>query len=614
MRYLILAQSECTAAALGAWLELLGEKVPSDADPNRLVIEPHHREKEGGLTVYHRAVEQIEAVIDRHPCSLNGDIVGLIDTVNPSRLCAISEGMDWDHLVALLILSFPEIKWVFGVVTGETADFPLENHNLLSLLTNARRDPLLDPTGLRDWVRSKSNQELDVPMRLPRRRAENLAAAIDDEVDYATMHGYTAYRYGYRADIITSWALMDERFGEGRAKHQDFHGYRLIMEDMRLTFADKPGRTSLSRLRSIVDKEGRDKYCPLLHWEKDDSEWRLLITSGQMGLDGELVEDNEFYLNSKKTGTGAICHKPLGGLCDIWTRTGMRNSGEHELNPRGNARGFVWPPEEFIDDLHDGHGAPGKIGMVARVLIERAGIAKNTASSACDWIRAAVLAGDAAELLSGKTPTLSLTAVALKHECEVRAECTFIGAGFRFGLRQRFKEIEAEVRSVCRWFQKKPRQARLDANATIINRIKLALGDVGQMEEEEQCLVKLRWLNRRMSVPKGWQHFTGVHWFAWLVLAYGEFLLGSFARLITLTALWVGGIGWAAMSLARESIPQGITAADQVPSRIEADVIGWFFGGNASSVHYEISVLAVTAGVFHLGILMSYLYSLISRK
>jgi len=645
MRYLILAQSECTASALGAWLELLGGEPPKEGNGNPIVIDSTQRGRDGGLDVYHSVAERMERAFNHLPIVQHGDIVVLVDSVKLSDLSAVSEGMGWDHLVALLILTFPEVKWVFGIIMGDSPVLLREDHSLASLITKTRRDPIFDPTGLREWVRARTNEKLvdlhnksgeagqTVALQLPIRREANLAAALDDEVDYATIHAYTAYRYGYRADILTTWALMKERFGSDRAKRlppSESHGYRLLLEDMRLTFADKPGYTHLSKLPAYAQgtsaRQGRAHHCPLLSDDRDKSEWRILITSGQIGYDDTLVDENETYLLRKRTGSGAVCYKPLGGLCDIWTKTGLRGDGEHAQNNRGNALGFLWPPEEIMDDLHDGHGSPGKLGMVARVLVERAGLAGREASSARDWIKAALLASEAAELLGGKTPTLTLAALALKHEFEVRAECTFIGAGFHFGLDQRLKEIKAEVESVCRWFHEEKRiQAKLDAETTIINRLKLAFSEAGQLEEEERCLIKLRWLNRLMATPKGWRHLTVVHWVGWLVLAYGEWLLGSFARLITLTIAWVVGLGWAARALTKQ---------DAVPSIHEtgSQTIGWFFGGNAASdpqVAFEkiqifgdplsisihvLSWVAVAAGVFHVGILVSYLYSLISRK
>ncbi len=625
MRYIILAQSDVSARALSAWLEFLGEKAPNIIDAYRIVLEAHYLEGDRGVDTYHRVVEQLEGVLSNCPVTGHSHVVAMVDRVKPAALSAVSDSMTWDHLQALLILTFPEIKWVFGVVSGDANGFPREDHSLPSLSTRARRDPLLDPTGLRGWVRERTNEKMrlssltaqaTVPefggttMQLPMRPRRELAAAIDDEVDYATIHAYTAYRHGYRADIITTWRLMEERFGPVRLTVEDSHGYALLIEDMRLVFADKPGRVHLSQLGSDRGRAGRDAYCPLLHWQRDQSRWRLLITSGQMGSESELVENNQCYLTGKRYGRGEVYFKPLGGICDIWSSTGLRAAPEHESSERGNAPGFIWPPGQFDSELHDGHGSPGKLGMVALVLVERSKLAREAAGSATDWIKAALLASEAAELLSGRTPTLAVAALVLKHECEVRAECAFIGTGFHFGLEERFEEIQAEVESTCQWFHKRRVQAERDAKAAIVNRLNLVFSQMGKKEEENRCLVELRRLNRLMNRPRGWKQFTGLHWLGWGAGFYGELLLASFARLVTVTAVWIFGIAlvthWRLKAGPEKSFETGST------------IIGWFFGGSAAqNVSVEIhliSWLAVVAGVFHIGILMSYLYSLISRK
>jgi len=624
MRYLILAQSPVTADALGVWLALIGDKPLCNDDPGRMVIAPRLRAQGGGIEAYHSAVRWIESALTSSPGGPHDDFVALVDTVNVGNLSCVSEGMGWDHLIALLIATFPEVKWVFGVVTGEAKQRPLfSEHWLPSLLSRARRDPLLDPTGLRDWVRCRSNEALKsrldtetqrssgFPSRLPTRKL--LAAAIDDEVDYAFMNAYAAYRYGYRADIITSWALMEERFGAAPkpVNNDAKHGYTLLIEDMRLTFADKPGRVHLSRLTSKDGEPARDHHCPLLAWNRDSSVWRILITTGQSGVDDDLVEDNAANLREKSTATGPVFYKPLGGLCDVWSVTGLRAAHADETNTRGNADGFVWPANQNFDEPSDGHGAPGKLGLVARTLIQRADKLCKSAATASDWIRAAVLASDAAELLSGKTPTMTLTALAIKHECEVRAECTFVGAGYHFGLSQRFDEIQAEVKSVCLWFKRKRTQAERDAEATIINRMRLAFLAAGQFEEEQQCLVKLRWLNRMMAWPirSAWQLLSPVHWIrlvAWLVLLYGEFLLVRFSRLLTMTVTNALFLVFLGRELNKEEVEPldhpGVTIANA------------FLTANVDPTLLSLSVVGAVSGIFHVAILMSYMFSLISRK
>lgn len=90
----------------------------------------------------------------------------LVDWINLSALDVVSTGGGWDGLIAMLILNFPEVRWVFGVITGldksgsEEEGRIIAGHSLSSLL-KPRRDPLFDPTGLRDWIRKKTNLQLE---------------------------------------------------------------------------------------------------------------------------------------------------------------------------------------------------------------------------------------------------------------------------------------------------------------------------------------------------------------------------------------------------------------------------------------------------------------------
>ena len=614
MSFLILAQSNVTASALGACLEILGVDSTRSNEEPCLVLERFYFEREGGIAAYERAVSWLEGQIVQH----GGGVSVLVDTVRPGSLSAVADYMSWDTLLALLILTFPEVRWFFGVVSGDEKEFQKTGHQLPALLALAKRNPIFDPTGLREWVRERTNETLEKenvdkngrPMQLPLRGM--LAAALDDEHDFAMIHGYTAYRYGFRVDTITSWALMEQQFGETRAKQPNsVHGYHLLLEDMRLAFPDKPGGVHLSDIKVRATK------CPLLAVDRDRSEWRFLITSGQTGVNDSLLDDNREMLEDKRYGRGELLLKPIGGVCDLWKRTGLLKefAAAESDNPRGNAPGFHWPPTEIDDDDYHGHAAAGKLGMVAAVLVKRAKAAKARADGAADFLIAALLASDAAELLGCKTPDLSLTALQLKHECEVRAECAFIGTGFHFELDQRLKEIKLEVNSVAKWSGS--RRKAIDAKSTIIKEMREVYSDAGQMEEEDRCLVEFRSLNRVMGRPsRWWEHVLVVPWISHGILAYGEWLLSGFSKLLVMIALWVGYF----VCLFRQVDGAKGLWEDNGWGKALGSVVGLFFGSGPDGddlnnvLTVAISCGAVFVGVFHVGILMSYLYSLISRK
>jgi hypothetical protein len=626
-RYLILCQSEVTAKSLEAWRELLGggKLHGLEQTPEPIVFAPSLFAQEGGVVAYRTLVQRIESAAGlSNGISSFGEVVVMVDGVCPRSLSAISDGGTWDHLIAMLVLTFPEIRWTFGVIQGavfvndDPAKFPVEEHDLLSLLLKPRRDPLLDPTGLREWVKSRTNDSLRLlkeadnqeEIKLPKRTER--AASIDEEAEYALMNGYAAYRYGFRADVVTSWSLMEHLFGEPAVVHGE-HGYTVILEDMRLNFSDKPARVHLSRLGAYRlpngRESGRSHHCPLLNDACDASRWRFLITTGQMGDDKELVEENNQYLARKLIGRGDVFYKPMGGIVDLWERTGLTED-LIDGGRSGNAPGFVWPPTFQEEGPTEGHGSPGKLALVAAALLQRVDGLRKNANTVMECIRGAVLAVEATELLGGRTPTLTLSGLSLKHEFEVKAECAFVGAGYHFSLKRRLDEISAEVRSVTQWFyEDNQKKSEWDARASILNRLILVFREAGQMEEERECLVALRGLNRKMSRPK---RLNLLGWGAHALLSYGEWLLVSFDRLLLLTFFWLIVLAESAW-LIKPNVKTFSDTTDSVST-----VISWFLGASAEPgepwLLMVVSWFSGFAGVFHLGILIAYLYSLISRK
>jgi hypothetical protein len=69
---------------------------------------------EPGVLTYTRIVKQIEKLNRGGAGTLPlNEVVALVDCINPARMDAIATDGDWSRLIALLVLTFPEIKWVF---------------------------------------------------------------------------------------------------------------------------------------------------------------------------------------------------------------------------------------------------------------------------------------------------------------------------------------------------------------------------------------------------------------------------------------------------------------------------------------------------------------------
>lgn len=623
--YLILAQSETTANALNMWLNLLGDEELLEGNPRRIV---HDRPLTGGISLvdtYEMLARHIDIAAKGGESALPlNEVVVLVDSIRPGELNAVAES-GWDNIVAMLILTFPEIRWHFGIFSGswvpnstqgakesERIFFPECNHSLPALLDSVKRAPLLDPTGLRQWVRQTTVTALknigdstQLPLRLKR------AAAIDEEHDYARMHGYTAYRFGCRVDIVTNWSLMRKLF----SCRDKPHGYWLLLEDMSLNFPDRDPNIHLLQLTDEKgNQQGRDHHCPQLDSKNDlveDSSHRLLITTGQDRPGGNANKRNRAYLREKIKGRGAIIYKPACGMFDLWDEARLLRSTPHSRR-RGNVAGFNWPPTHPAGgEGLSGHGAPGKLLVIAEALIRRATGMLPGANSVSQAIQGGVLATDALELISGRTPTAGIQALTLKHEFEVLAECQFSGVKYHIAVKPRFAEIQAEVKAISRWFHTKQRKdASLNARMHILGRLVKILRNHGQFDEEQLVLNHVRHLQNSL-----WMRQAPGGFLAWPFLRYTEKLLSSFSMYGFMLVCWfmilcllflpffdgVAAFGNALLSAAGSFFSIGLFIPVYLPL--------------TRCVLFNILIFFSTvSGFFHLGIFISHLYSILSRR
>lgn len=671
----IVCQSELSIAPLKTWCKWLSFCGQIEEEVPVVVIDVYEHSKRGitFTELFERIVKQLEKTIQSDGC-MNVLLDGISDhTGERNSLSLVSSEDDSANIIAMLIMLYPDISWTILEIDPIHSRIPERNRFPNSLVEFC----CFDPAGLRDLIRDRTNEDLarmakeavkrtgreHAPFQLPRRRER--AVVIEDEEDFALLYGYTAYKFGFRTEVVSSWQHMQEVFGQespGRDQqgllHEALHPYRLIIEDMRLQFADKPASKNLSSL------EDRAKHCPLLSNDLDHSDFRFLITTGQQSDGDFIVRDNQDWLYNKSHGIGKVLFKPIGGPLEFWREAGLNRALDG-----GVATGFVSPPEKVMDDLYGGHGAPGKLALVAKKLIDRARRVAADAATPREFILSAVLANDAFELLGGKTPTLALEALKIRVTSEVKAECAFVGAGFHIELDDRYAEIERDVRSVCRWYRKRDQKwCEWDAQAAIYNELVKVYREAGQMEEENKCLVKFRKFNRKLDRPRNVLSFQS-RWnpFAWAfhgVMAYAEFLLVSLPRITISFALWIAFftfLGWALVGSLddRRSVSsaakddQSAVVADnfqsdsplndaiapniqgefrfgenrQPPQNFLARQLNWMIGGGAHEAEFEsqesqardailvwLSIFSNIIGVFHFSILMSFMYSLISRK
>lgn len=620
-RYLILAQSDFTANALGAWLELLGDcPLPNAEDPRRILYKPPPGPAANVVEAYAFLVSQIEkSARDGATTIPLNEIVVLVDSVRPSALNAVAEGGSWDSIVAMLILTFPEIRWVFGV-TSDAADACWNKiqrfHSLVAILRSPKRDPIFDPSELRQWVRRRVNQNLEGvdDLRLAERVAR--AASIDEERRYAYFHGYTAYRFGYCADVVTTWTLMKDLFrrSAGSGDSDAGHGYDLLLEDMSLNFPDREGHRHLLLL---ANRAGADN-CPRLDSmdsSVEKAKVRVLVTTGQDRPGGTALEENRAYLSGKAVGKGKVVFKPASGMFALWDDVGLLTR-----QPRGLRRGyqeeFNWPPglSRTVSSVV-GHGAPGKLLMVAEALVRRAEALEANVKCVEDAVQGAVLATDALELTACRTPTMATDALALKHRMEVMGECQFSGVEYQIAIAPRLREIGDDARVISQWFHRSERtNAKFNVEMGIAQSLVGIFRSHFQFDEEQACMNRVRHLHNTLWVRRKPSRVLLLP-----LLRYLELLLSSVGVFVAVLLSWIVGLSflfWLTNTHAGADWGHGLS--DAVSAFFSAGApVGHEMtptSDNAGWRYLFVVCLAIVTGFIHLGVFISHLYSITSKR
>lgn len=499
------------------------------------------------------------------------------------------------QLASLLVLSFPEIHWVFPLCTGgplESEDLHfIKRIDLINKLDQVLNMPpaLFDASGLRNKIKTlivKSSwhgNELNYI-----RIREKLAASIDEEQPYAYLHGYTAYKTGYRCILVTRRSILDKYFKNNSSYH-----FNVIFEDLYLNFPDRIDRLS--------DLCLRDSQYPVLA----EASKRYFITVGHKYR--KIIGENKEYIRErKKVQEIKTIFKPSGGIFNILDQTGLIKV--YRLNKRDEIKSSE--PKELAREASS-HSAPGKLLLIAEKLVQRAKMILRTGNCVEELIYGATLALDAQELLGNRTPTTSLEAIALKHQLEARAECMFYGVGFNLDMKNRFKEIEDEVEAVSKWFNPSiKKRAFINAQLGILTELVEIMRDFGQFDEEIQCLKKIRKLNREFYFLN-----KPVLRFIQPMRAYIETLIGSFPLFLGAIFFWptlYGILGY--VTKARFTGSETFLFWEQLTNAYYT-----FFGlqptlGPIGTWSNIISILTVLTGFLHLGIFISFLYSLIFRK
>lgn len=570
-----------------------------------------------------------------------------------AQLNPIRDGK-WSAVVAMLILAFPEIHWVF-ITPYKAIDAFLfkQAHMFISEATSSSGDAssssdekkeksfwnflrihdegfttLFDPTGLRNEIRQRIRETKEngqkvapyVPVR------EQIAAAIDEEEPYAYFNAYTAYRFGFRIHAVTSYAMMEKLFHNKWQK--EWQKPELVFEDIYLNFPDRPlSSKQLSpdgkRPKRLSDLEERDRYFTRL----SEVKYRIFITVGhKRTLEPDTWQTNKAHLQTLR-GRGQhnkILYKPFSGIFDLWQESRLYRWLKRERRlrgerPKGLAAGYEWPPPKpKIGEPAGHHSAPGRLLEVANRLIQRAEQILHSTKTVEDSVYGATLALEAQELLGNRTPTTALEALAIRQQLEVIAESMFYGVETHLNVKDRFKEIEREVQSVGYWFNPRTRQAaELNARIGIVNQLVLRFREYNQFDEEHDCLNEIRKLERKLGLfhPDIWTRIRAM--IAFPFRWYVESLLGAIRWFIVALIGWVVFftiLYWGFCNVGKKGLWHGLgdTISSFVGLQPPHDLStllepgkGWALG---------LSMAAIVLGFVHLGIFISHLYSMIARR
>ena len=233
----------------------------------------------------------------------HGGFTVLVSGVHPFYLNPmVDSGVE--SVFAMLILAFPDARWMFGTIrgyadVGRELRMQLDQFRLAHGIGNLfypDQNPLFDGEGLRDWVRWLAAKESGGGTGyLTRRKRTQVAFALDDESRYSYLNAYTAYRFGFRATAINNALLANHLLGKADSipSRQSLPTPYLIFEDIYVNFAG--GTPGLSWLGVNPENgRGRSKEWPRL----EQAEYRIFVTSGQR--DKDRWDSNQKYIRDQR--------------------------------------------------------------------------------------------------------------------------------------------------------------------------------------------------------------------------------------------------------------------------------------------------------------------------
>ena len=413
---------------------------------------------------------------------------------------------------------------------------------------------------------------------------EKKALIVDEELSYSFLHSYIAYKTGLRPMTIFTKKILDKiKTLQEKDGKKTFH---VSFEDIGLSFPDENISEEVAKREC---QNGKSGYFFLKNIEK-----RIFVTIGEVK---KLYQKNQKYrMQLKKQGKlkyFRLLYKPYSGIFNLIKAAKLLPGKKKYLKYNYKAT--------------KSHAAPGRLGMIAGILLGRGKKILTRARDATEAVHAAMLALQAQEILGGRTATESIKAVSLKHQAEVLSECVFYGVEHNFDIKTRFDEIEDELCTIGMWFNRSKRDLMIcNSELNIVNELARIFREYSQFDEEQQCLEKVRKLNRKIYLNRHRVWGTIV----WPFRFYFEYLMGALHRFLAAILLWpllFTLLGYLFISGHKNFVVALIYS------------INSFFALQITSTESStgsiiLSIIAIIVGFFHLGIFISHLYTIVSRK
>jgi hypothetical protein len=544
-----------------------------------------------------------------------------------------------ETVVAWLVLSFPEVRWFWWApnsrlrrdeATGECVD----DHSGCAVLRQWHGCPIgtirlkrfddrdrplhgaarffpaaFDPSGLRTTVRAAMGRASGSCEHKHQLCRTKVILTVDEEREYCLLAGYAAYRTGYRSLAAATWGGFEQLWRWRGAPVGELHA---SFEDIYLAFPDqteplrdiegfRPEMRHLSYLRYRDAADGRGDVSLFAQVGR-----RVLVTVGhKLGAQGRQIwQENLAYLRRRGL-FFCLVRKPLGSVHLLIEQSRLRRVVKTVVRRNGS---------------ESRHSAPGRLLAAADRLLERSRDILSAAQTPEEALHAAVLALEAKELLSSRTPTTSLEAIALQHEAEVTAESLFLGVEYSKHLRARFRELRAEIKDVAYWFGSgQSARSALNARLTVAERLANRFSTLNQIEEELECLAEARRLRFAFWVrERPWR------WPAWPILRYLSFSLESLPRFMLVMVCWSLFFGAGYYLIGRAAQRDNLRFLDAMASALkfsitQESVARWTNLGQDEVSSREAlwnTWLAFQGAVSltNFGLLLSHLYLVVSRR